>query len=227
MSSLVILTLNEVEGIKALLEEIPFDKFDECFVVDGGSTDGTIEFLKEKGIRVISQDKKGRGEAFRIASNVAKGDILVFFSPDGNENPADILKLKEAIEEGYDMAIASRFLPGAKSEEVGKLFPYRDWGNQFFTFLTNLFFKGNLSDSLNGFRAVRKDKFKEFKVTASYFAIEYQMSIRAMKLKQRVKEIPTIEGQRIGGQSTDRTISTGLNLLKVLLKELRLGKNKL
>ena len=65
-SSLVILTFNEIEGIKNLFGRIPFDKFDECFVIDNHSSDGTVEFLKEKGMKIIFQDKPGRGEAFRL-----------------------------------------------------------------------------------------------------------------------------------------------------------------
>ena len=224
-SSLVILTFNEAAGTKALFESIPFDKFDECFVIDPGSTDGTIEFFKEKGIRVILQDKRGRGEAFRIAAEIARGDILVFLSPDGNENPSDAAKLKEIIGQGYDMAIASRFLPQSKNEDFDKAFPLRAWGNRAFTFLADLFFGGKLSDAINGFRAIRKDKFKELKINAEGFAVEYQMSIRAMKLRHKVKEIPTIEGKRIGGVSTAKTFPTGLKLIKVFLREILIGNN--
>jgi len=224
-SSLVILTYNEIEGIKNLFDKIPFQKFDQILVIDYQTTDGTVEFFKERRIKVIPQKKKGRGEAFRMASEIAEGDALVFFSPDGNENPSDAVKLKKAIEQGYDMAIASRFLSESKNEESEKLFPIRAWGNKLFTFLANLFFRGNLSDSINGFRAVRKDKFKELRVDASGFAIEYQMSIRAMKIGQKIKEIPTIEGRRIGGKSTAKTFPTGIKLLKALFKEIKLGNN--
>jgi len=224
-SSLIILTRNEIEGVKALFNKIPFDKFDEFFDIDYCSTDGTKKFLEEKRIRVIPQIKKGRGEAFRQAAEVASGNILVFFSPDGNENPLDTIKLKEAVEQGYDMAIASRFLPGASYEESDFLIPYRALANRLFAFLANLFFRGNLSDPINGFRAVKKDKFKEFKVDASGFAVEYQMSIRAMKLGQKIKEIPTQERKRIGGKSKCKSIPVGSDLLKILLKEILIGKN--
>jgi glycosyltransferase involved in cell wall biosynthesis len=223
--SLIILTYNEIEGAKALFEKIPFDQFDEYFAIDPGSTDGTVEFFKEKGIKVVFQNKKGRGEAFCQAAGAASGDILVFFSPDGNENPADAVKLKKIIEQGYDIAIASRFLPGSRFEKSDSFLPLRKWGNQFFTFLVNLFFKGNLSDTINGFRAIRKDKFKELKVDAERFAIEYQMSIRALKLKQKIKEIPTIESDRVGGKSKAKSWPVGFDLLKMLFKEILIGKN--
>ncbi|MDO8663887.1 MAG: glycosyltransferase family 2 protein [Candidatus Wildermuthbacteria bacterium] len=224
-SSLIILTRNEIEGTTALFNRIPFGQFDEVFVVDYKSSDGTVEYFKDRGVRVIAQEKKGRGEAFRLAAETANSDILIFFSPDGNENPADAIRLKEAVEQDCDMAIASRFMQGALSEDTGSFIPYRDWANKFFTFLADLFFKGKLTDSINGFRAMRKEKFKELRVDAEGFAIEYQMSIRALKLKQIIREIPTQERKRLGGQSTSSSIPTGLKLFKILLREIWLGKN--
>jgi len=197
-------------------------------VVDYKSSDGTKEFLLNKGIKVIEQEKPGRGEAFRLAVDSAHGDVFVFFSPDGNEDPEDIPKLAEIIGGECDMAIASRFLPGAVNEETGKLLPVRLWANKAFTNLANVFFRGNLSDSINGFRAISREKFKDLKVDASGYAIEYQMSIRAMKAMKRgykIKEIPTTEGQRIGGESGAKAIPVGLGVLKLLIREIVSGKN--
>lgn len=222
--TLVILTLNEIEGVKALFPRIPFDKADEVLVIDGGSQDGTIEFFKEKGIPVHIQEIRGRGEAFRLACKVSKGNDLLFFSPDGNEDPQDIPKLFKLLEEGYDLAVGSRFLSGSRNDEAEKLLPLRAWANRIFTILANIFFKGKMADTINGYRAIKKDKFMLLNLNASGFAIEYQMSIRAMKLKFRIAEIPTIEGDRIGGESTAYSIPTGLKILKIFLRELIIGK---
>lgn len=224
-SSLIILTSNEIEGVKTLFNRIPFDRFDESLIIDWNSQDGTVEFLKERGVKVISQERKGRGEAFRMASEIASGDILVFFSPDGNEDPQDTIKLSQEIEGGYDMVIASRFLPQSRNDQSDSLFPYRAWANKSFTFLANFFFRGKLSDSINGFRAIRKDKFKELKLDSKGFTIEYQSSIRALKSGYKIKEIPTIEHVRIGGQSKAGSFPVGLDLLKLLLREIWIGKN--
>lgn len=222
--TLVILTLNEIEGVKALYDKIPLNEADETIVIDGGSRDGTIEFFREKGIPVFVQEIRGRGEAFRLACKVSKGNYLLFFSPDGNEDPNDIPKLFKLLEEGYDLAVASRFLPGSRNDEAEKLFPLRAWANRTFTILANIAFRGKMTDTINGYRAIRKDKFMLLNLNASGFTIEYQMSIRAMKLGLRIAEISTIEGDRIGGESTAYSVPTGLKVLKVFLRELIIGK---
>ncbi len=226
-STLAILTLNEIEGIKALFDKIPFNEVDEYFVVDGGSTDGTLEFFKEKGVRVVSQKSKGRGEAFRITEKESQGDHLIFFSPDGNEDPDDIPKLLKLLDEGYDMAIASRFMPQSKNEEDDLYFPWRAWANRAFTFTVNTIWNKNryVADTINGFRAIKKDAFRRLKLNAPGFAIEFQMSIRAMKFGLKIAEIPTIEGQRIGGESTAKSIPTGLLFVRFLFKEIKIGRD--
>ena len=225
-SSLIILTLNEIEGVRTLYDRIPLDAVDECFVVDGGSIDGTVEFFREKGIKVVPQEIKGRGEAFRIAVKRAEGDHLIFFSPDGNEDPGDIPKLLELLAMGYDIAIASRFLSGSQNEEDDLRFPWRAWANRAFTFIANIIWNTNrnyITDSINGYRAIKKEAFNKLNISTPGFVIEYQMSIRAMKLGLKVVEIPTVEGQRIGGVSTAKSIPTGLLFLRFLLKEIMNG----
>ena len=88
----------------------------------------------------------------------------------------------------------------------------------------NFIWKGNITDTINGFRAVRKAAIERLRIDAQGFVIEYQMSIRAMKLGLKVAEIPTIEGDRIGGESTAKSIPTGLKMLRCLLGEIWIGK---
>jgi glycosyltransferase involved in cell wall biosynthesis len=223
-STLVMLTRNEIEGIRALFDKIPLSAFDEVLVIDGQSKDGTIEFFQQRSVPVIVQQQVlGRGEAFRLAAEKAKGDILVFFSPDGNEDPADILRLRDQVQAGCDLAIASRFLPGSRNEEDGQLLPLRAWANQAFGLAASLAFRGRITDVLNGFRAIRKERFCELRPDATGFAIEFQLSCRALKRRFKIVEIPTYEGDRIGGHSTASSIPTGLLVLKVLLREIWIG----
>jgi glycosyltransferase involved in cell wall biosynthesis len=222
--TLVVLTFNEIEGLRALWGKVPVSAVDEVFAVDPGSTDGTLDFFREKGVRVILQEKRGRGEAFRIAAHEATGEALCFFSPDGNEDPADIPRLLGKIEEGYDLAIASRFLPGSRNDEAESTLPLRAIANRGFTLTAGMLFGGRVSDTINGFRAIRRDRFLDLAPDAEGFAIEFQISIRAMKRKLKIAEIPTIEGDRIGGESTAYSIPTGLKVLTVLLREVWIGR---
>jgi len=224
-ATLVLLNYNEIEGIKALYRKLPLNKFNEVFAIDPGSTDGSLEFLKSKGIKVIMQSIRGRGEAFRIGVKEAKNENIVFFGTDGNENPDDILKLVDFLEQGYDLVIASRFMEGARADDSDIPVPIRGIGNKAFTLVANIIWGGNLTDSINGFRAIKKSKFNQISPDAQGFGIEYQMSIRAIKSKFNIKEIPTYEGDRIGGESTAHTFSTGWLFLKLILKELRVGNN--
>ena len=202
--TLVILTLNEIDGVSALIPRLPPGIADEIVAVDGGSTDGTADFLRQRAIRVCGQEKRGRGEAFRSALANTDGDALVFFSPDGNEDPDDIAKLFAALDAGADMAIASRFLPGARNEEDDAALPLRKLVNRAFTWLANAIWnrgRPEVTDTINGFRAIRRTAFRALDPSSATATIEYELTIGAMRAGMKIVEIPTTEGDRIGGET--------------------------
>lgn len=223
-TTLIILTRNEIEGLKGMIRKIPWEEIDEYFAVDYKSTDGTVEFFQKHHIPVVAQHKSGRAEAFYLGAKKAKGKYLIFFSPDGNENPADIPRLISELKRGSDLAIASRFLKNSRNEEDDQVIKFRAWANQAFTLAANIIWGGRLTDSINGYRAIEKRIFNKLNLDAKGFAIEYQMSIRALKLKLKISEIPTIEGTRIGGRSTSYAIPTGLRFIYFFIREIWIGK---
>jgi glycosyltransferase involved in cell wall biosynthesis len=216
-SALFISTLNEIEGLTALAKSISFNAFDECYALDGGSTDGTISFYEEHGIPVTQNVKKG--EIFNVGASLTTCDELVFFAPDGNEDPDDLVPLLEKLREGYDMVIASRFLEGARNEEDSQIFKWRKWANQVFTQLVRLRWGGEITDTINGYRAVRRAALLAMNLEPTGFDIEFQMSIRALKLGMKIAELPTQEGGRIGGESTAYSFHTGWMMLNRLVRE--------
>ncbi len=220
---LVLFTYNEIEGSRVIVPRIPRDHANAIFAVDGGSTDGTVEYLEAQGIPVLRQGAdKGRGAAFRIAFKHTNADALICFSPDGNEDPADIPKFRGLLEKGNDIVIASRMMKGAYNEEDEHLLRWRKWANLSFGWLANVFFNKAawVSDTINGFRAVRTAAFAQLSPDGPGYTIEYQMSIRAMKKRLRIVEFPTREGARIGGESYAKSLPTGCAFLKLFWREL-------
>jgi glycosyltransferase involved in cell wall biosynthesis len=215
-STLVIFTLNEIEAARALFDRIPFDKVSESFVIDGGSSDGTVEFFQNKGVQVIKQAIPGHGEAFKLGMQMASGDILVFFGCDGNNRPEDIPILIEEIEKGNDLAIASRFAKASRSLDASLV---RRFGNWLFAFLVNMRWQVQLTDVFDEFRAIKKASMMALNLKNSYFDLELEMVIKAIKNNLKITTIPTVEQQRIGGQTKLSTIKDGLMNLRCFLSE--------
>lgn len=225
-TALVMLTFNEIDGVRALL---PFLKdkqalgVSEVMAVDGGSTDGTLEEYAKYGIPVHQQTSRGRGEAMRLATQNEQFDYLIFFSPDGNENWQDIIRFQSYFAQGYDLVIASRMMKGARNEEDDHLFKWRKWANNIFNFFANFFFREEgpyITDSINGFRGMRRNLINELRLDAIGYTIEYQMTIRSFKRKLKIAEFATYEGNRIGGETKAPSIPTGLKFLQLLWREL-------
>jgi len=220
-STLVLLVLNEIDGLRDCWDDLPLDEFARTVAVDGGSTDGSREFLTERNIPILDQPIRGRGVAFRVAAEATDTDRLVYYSPDGNEDPADIVRLDDLIAGGSDLAIASRFAEGAVNEEGGVFRP-RARVNEALTWIANRLFNEGayVTDTINGFRAMRRGPFLDMDTTVKRFPIEYQISIRAMRRRWQIAEIATVEGQRAGGESKALSWPVGKDHLKVLLTEL-------
>ena len=225
-TTLIILTKNEIEGLRQIFPKIDRALFVEIIACDGGSEDRTLEFYKERGVQI--QPAVKYGDVFRTAAKIAKGEVVIFFRPDGNEDPADLLRIIQYIREGADHVIASRFMKGSRNEEDDSILKIRAWANRIFTWLANIFFnhtKTYITDTINGYRAVRTDKLREMKLDAPGFSIEYQMTIRSLKLNHKIKEIPTIEGNRIGGKVKASSIPVGMEMFWRLMAEIAIGKN--
>lgn len=225
--ALCILTRNELPCIEIIypqLEKLNSPGYNDIYVIDGGSTDGTVEYFERKEITVLSQSKRGRGEAFQIAFEKISADAYIFFSPDGNEDLNDLHRFRIELDKGADIVIASRMMEGASNEEDHQLFRFRKWANNVFNLLANLFFRRNgkyITDSINGYRAITKAAAKKLKLDAFDYTIEYQMTIRGFKNRLTIIEFPTAEGRRVAGETGAPSFQTGLCFIKRFFHELR------
>ena len=224
-NTLVLYTMNEIEGIKSIFDRIPISLFDEFFVMENHSGDGTVEFLEKNGIKVIQQKKPGRTNALIEAVEYAIGDIIINLSSDGNEKPEDIPKILEKFNEGYEMVTASRFLPDSRVDLGDDKLRIRVFGNKLCTFLVNICWGANVTDTTNGLRGITKYCYRKTKLSTFSNTENFQLTIRCAKLKIKTTEIPTKELPRIGGIVKSDTRGVIVNMIKVFLNELKIGKN--
>ncbi len=226
-TTLLVLTMNEIEGVKLIMPRIKNEWVDEILFVDGGSSDGTREWLRERGYKVVNQRSKGVCGAYWEGIEAATGDVIIPFSPDNNSVPEVIPALVMKMREGYDMVIASRYLDGAKSYDDD---PVTAFGNWMFTKAVNVLFGGRFTDSLVMFRAFRKGVVAELGMDEKRRPVfEMQLCIRCAKQKYSVAEIAADEPKRIGGVRKMRPIYNGSTLLWQIIKEMfikRTGNNR-
>ncbi|RYZ93483.1 MAG: glycosyltransferase family 2 protein [Proteobacteria bacterium] len=219
--ALCLLTKNELPCLEIVFPMLPpagpDAGFDFVYAVDGGSTDGTIEFYQRNSVPVLNQSKKGRGEAFHTAFREIDADAFIFFSPDGNEDPKDLPKFRRFLEAGADIVIASRMMAGAVNEEDAQVFKWRKWANNAFNLFVNIFFRRNgpyITDTINGYRAITKAAALSLDLDAVDYTIEYQMSIRGLNDGLKIVEFATHEGQRVAGETGAPSFQTGVKFIK-------------
>lgn len=224
--TLCLLTYNERPCLEQVFPSIPFPSaqsgFDQVVAIDGGSTDGSLEYYQEHGVSVIGQSRRGRGDAFLLAFERIEADAYIFFSPDGNEDVEDLPKFRPLIEGGADLVIASRMMPGAVNEEDSRWIKPRKWANNALNLLADGLFRKTgpfVTDSINGYRAITRFAAKRLMLDAADYTIEYQMTIRALKNGMSIVEFPTREGQRVAGETGAPSLPTGLRFLKRLWVE--------
>lgn len=227
-SSLVFITKNEEVGLFTLLPKIDINQFEQVYAIDAHSTDSTPEVFASYGISVIEQSIPGLGGATLEARKYCKTDAMVFFHPDGNENPEDLPKFNEYLSLGYELVIASRMISGSYNEDDDKVLKFRKWANLGFAFIANTAFGSRhcrVTDVVQGFRAISCDAFDRLKLDQTNCTIDYQMVIRALKARLKIAEFPTIEGNRIDGVTNFASIPTGIAEVKMLAREFRIGKS--
>jgi glycosyltransferase involved in cell wall biosynthesis len=228
-TTLLIPTLNEIEGLRLIMPRIQRDWYDQLIILDGGSTDGTIEFAKEMRYFVYIQKEPGIRQAYNEVLSLIQGDVLITFSPDGNCIPELIPALVTKMAEGFDMVIASRYLNQAKSEDDDLV---TGFGNWLFTATVNLLHGGRYTDVMGIYRAYRTqiiydlelNKDEGFSPFEKWFGTrggwEPLLSVRALKRKLKIAEIPGDEPARVGGQRKLQVIRWGALYFSQFIREL-------
>jgi dolichol-phosphate mannosyltransferase len=174
----------------------------QVIVVDGRSTDGTPGLAARAGASVITESAPGKGHAIRTAIPHIRGSITVFMDADGSHATSDIPRLVDPIRRGEaDHVSASRLLGGSSELHGGFDEFFRLAGSSFITACINWRFRVRLSDSQNGFRAIRTCVLRDLRLREATTTIEQEMIIRTLRAGYRLTERPSHEGARQHGKS--------------------------
>jgi glycosyltransferase involved in cell wall biosynthesis len=193
--SVVIPCHNEEEGIRAVLEQMP-PIVDEVVVVDNASTDRTSEVARAAGARVVFEERKGYGRAYKTGFAAARGDVIVTMDGDGTYPPDSIpLLLHVLAEEKLDFISARRW----RSQSGESKSPIRLLGNAILSgTMMCLFFKF-IIDSQSGMWVFRRDVLRRIDPQSDSMALSEEIKILAFTHPQiRCLEMPIYYGERIG-----------------------------
>ena len=215
--SVVMPTLNEVENIKHVFPDIP-QWVDEIIVIDGNSVDGTRdEILKYRKDAIIIIDKSiGKGIALRKGFDRATGDLIIMMDADGSHDPKEMPMLISPVLNGYDIAKASRLLPGGGSDDFTL---FRKMGNKIFVTMVNFMYGSNYTDLCYGYRAFKREVIEKLCCKSEGFEIETEQSIKMIKAGLRVAEVPSFEAARKYGNSRLHSIRDGFRILRIIMTE--------
>ncbi len=227
--TLLVPTLNEIDGMKAIMPKVRREWCDQILVVDGQSTDGTAEYARQQGYDVVIQQKKGMRYAYMEALPHVRGDVVLTFSPDGNSIPELIPACIAKLKEGYDMVIVSRYAAGAKSYDDDAITAFGNW---LFTTLINLIHRGHYTDAMVIYRAYRrslideldldKDSSYEFeeRLFGTNISWEPLLSIRCAKRRLKCADIPGDEPARDGGVRKLQVLRWGAAYMFQIFREI-------
>jgi glycosyltransferase involved in cell wall biosynthesis len=213
--SVVIPTLNEADNLRCVVPGLP--RRYELIVVDGGSTDGTVQVARtlRPDAVVMRQTGRGKGDALLCGFQAATGEVIVTFDGDGSARADEIPHFVDALQDA-DFAKGSRFVEGGGSADLTRL---RRFGNLFLCGLVNLLYGTAYTDLCYGYTAFRRSCLPFMPDGVSGFEIETMINIRMARARMRIVEVPSYEDERQFGQSNLNTFRDGLKILRVLIRE--------
>jgi len=224
--SVVVPAKNEARNLEHVFGTIPA-WVDEIVLVDGHSTDDTVEVAQKlhPAVRIVHQQGRGKGDALQAGFAAAKGEIIVMMDADGSTDGKEIPRFVAALTTGADFAKGSRFASGGGSDDITFS---RHLGNKILSGLVNALFGTRYTDLCYGYNAFWAKHLSKLDLDCDGFEIETVMNVRAAKAGLAIQEIPSYEYLRLHGMSNLKVVRDGWRIAKFILRERflsRTGRN--
>jgi len=215
--ALILPTLNEIEGLKHVVPHIDFSLFHEVIAIDGGSTDGTVEFLRGMNLKVVRQTRRGLQNAILQAVEIAKSDCVIEFSPDGNCKPEYLPQVVSRLQSGSDLVVVSRYLDNASSADDTVITAFGNW---MFSRLMGFIGPYRPTDALTIYRGFRVAAFDWLEVRRYLVGPVFEPLITGLSSLHalRVSEMAGDEPSRIGGSTKMRVVYNGSCILYMIMR---------
>ena len=211
--SIVLPAKNEALGLENLLPKLRQSYPQaEILVINDGSTDDTEKICHENNITVITHPYSlGNGASIKTGARNSTGDITVFMDADGQHDPADIAKLIEKMEQGYEMVVGAR-----RANTHAGLF--RRFANAFYNRLASIMTGYAIKDLTSGFRAVRTRHFRRFLyLLPNGFSYPTTSTMAFFRSGLPVAYVPINAGKR-EGKSHISLVKDGIRFFIIILK---------
>jgi|TARA_B100000497_G_scaffold128126_1_gene173723 glycosyltransferase involved in cell wall biosynthesis len=219
----IIPAYNEEKSIIKVIQDIP-SIVNEIIIVDNNSSDQTAKNAQEAGAKVLTEIKKGYGNACLkgisyVKSQTHKTDIIVFLDGDFSDYPEELTKLiAPIINDNIDFVIGARV---SKFREKGSMTRPQIFGNWLATTLMSILFNSKFTD-LGPFRAIKYHKLLALKMEDKTYGWTVEMQLKAIKNNYSYQEIPVKYRNRIGVSKVSGTIKgaifAGVNILYWIFK---------
>jgi glycosyltransferase involved in cell wall biosynthesis len=209
--SVVIPTLNEAHNLPYVFARLPAG-LHEVVIVDGHSTDGTVQVATElrPDVRVLYQPGRGKGDALAAGFAACTGDIIATLDADGSTDAAEIPRFVAALCAGADFVKGSRFAQGGNSADITA---FRRVGNRWLNALVNALYGTSYTDLCYGYNAFWRRCLPYMRVDCTGFEVETLINVRVAKAGLVVHEVPSFESGRLYGSSNLRAVRDGVRVL--------------
>lgn len=225
--SVLIPCYNEEKGIGKVIDDIPLKKLahfgyqTEIIVIDNNSHDNTIKVAREKGAKIVTEKRQGKGNALKTGfRNISHDtDYIVMLDGDNTYKSTEILRLIEPLENDFcEVVIGSRLEGKMNGTSLSLSHRMANW---FFTFFVRSFYLVNTTDTCTGYFAWKKKVIDELicHIKSDGFAIEAEMITKMAKLGYKIFSVPITYDLREGNSKLSPIID-GIKITWMLIKNL-------